>query len=53
MKGMVWMRVEADGSLRSSVDKFYNTDRLKSWREAAQLQTGDLLLVVAGSDSLT
>jgi aspartyl-tRNA synthetase len=53
MKGMAWMRVEADGSLKSSVDKFYNAERLQTWREAAQLQKGDLLLVVAGGDSLT
>lgn len=53
MKGMVWMRIEADGSLKSSVDKFYSTDRLQQWRELAHLQTGDLLLVMAGRDSLT
>lgn len=48
MKGMVWMRCEADGSLKSSVDKFYSPEQLQQWAELAGLQVGDLLLVLAG-----
>lgn len=48
MKGMVWMRAEADGSYKSSVDKFYNQEQLAAWAQLAGIQAGDLLLVLAG-----
>lgn len=53
MKGMVWMRFEADGSLKSSVDKFYDQSALQKWAQLAGLQPGDLLLVLAGDQSQT
>lgn len=53
MKGMVWMRYEADGSLKSSVDKFYDQAVLQQWASLAGLQQGDLLLVLAGDKSQT
>ncbi|MFN3528612.1 MAG: aspartate--tRNA ligase [Bacteroidia bacterium] len=53
MKGMVWMRYEADGSLKSSVDKFYGPDELSSWAQHAGLKSGDLLLVLAGEKTAT
>jgi aspartyl-tRNA synthetase len=42
------MRHGADGSLKSSVDKFYNEDDLKKWSEAFNSEPGDLILVMAG-----
>ncbi|MFM1898831.1 MAG: hypothetical protein RL577_1071 [Bacteroidota bacterium] len=47
-KGLVWCRVEADGSLKSSVDKFYDAESLMGWAQAAGAQAGDLMLVMAG-----
>lgn len=53
MKGMVWMRCEADGSYKSSVDKFYGPEQLQQWADLAGLQAGDLLLVLAGDAAQT
>lgn len=46
--GLIYMRHGADGSLKSSVDKFYNEDDLKKWSEAFNSESGDLILVMAG-----
>jgi len=47
-KGLVYARYEEDGSVKSSVDKFYSADDLKQWLTAAQAKPGDLLLILAG-----
>ncbi|HEY0054410.1 MAG TPA: aspartate--tRNA ligase [Pedobacter sp.] len=47
--GLIYMRHNADGTLKSSVDKFYNEDALKEWSKAFQTQPGDLVLVMAGT----
>jgi aspartyl-tRNA synthetase len=52
MKGLVWVKWTSEG-LKSSVDKFYSEDDLKSWAELMGAQEGDLLLVLAGDDKLT
>lgn len=52
-KGLVYVRREADGSYKSSVDKFYGPDQLARWGEAADMQPGDLLLILAGSRKQT
>ena len=46
--GLIYVRYETDGSLKSSVDKFYSTDDLKRWVEEAQAKPGDLLLILSG-----
>jgi len=46
--GLIYMRHNTDGTLKSSVDKFYNEDELKKWSEAFNTQPGDLVLVLAG-----
>jgi aspartyl-tRNA synthetase len=46
--GLIYLRHNADGSLKSSVDKFYNEDELKKWSAAFDTQPGDLVLVLAG-----
>ncbi|MGB4398117.1 MAG: aspartate--tRNA ligase, partial [Daejeonella sp.] len=46
--GLIYLRHNADGSLKSSVDKFYNEDELKKWSEAFNSQPGDLILIMAG-----
>ncbi len=47
-KGLVWVKVEADGSIKSSVGKFYGEDDLKTWAERCEARPGDLLLILAG-----
>jgi aspartyl-tRNA synthetase len=47
-KGLVWCRIEADGSAKSSVDKFYDAEALQSWKEAFGAEAGDLILLLAG-----
>ena len=46
--GLIYARVNLDGSIKSSVDKFYNEEDLKTWATACQAQSGDLILVLAG-----
>jgi len=47
-KGLVYARVNEDGSVKSSVDKFYNEEDLKGWASAFNAEPGDLILVMAG-----
>jgi len=46
--GLVYLRYNEDGSLKSSVDKFYGPEKLQQWAEAFEAQPGDLMLVMAG-----
>lgn len=47
-KGLVWVKLEADGSVKSSVGKFYGEDDLKAWAERFGAKPGDLMLILAG-----
>ena len=49
-KGMVYARVEADGNVKSSVDKFYSQDVLQKMKEAFGAKPGDLILILSGDD---
>ena len=53
MKGLVFIKVNADGSFKSSVDKFYNADKLQSIAGAADAKPGDLILILAGAEERT
>ena len=46
--GLVYARVEAGGTVKSSVDKFYSQEELQRWKAAFNAQEGDLLLLLAG-----
>ncbi len=46
--GLVYCRYNSDGTLKSSVDKFYTEDALKNWASAFGAEAGDLMLVMAG-----
>ncbi len=46
--GLIYLRHGVDGSLKSSVDKFYNEDELKKWAIAFNTEPGDLILIMAG-----
>jgi len=49
-KGMVYARVEADGTVKSSVDKFYTQDVLQQMKAAFGAEPGDLILILSGDD---
>jgi aspartyl-tRNA synthetase len=51
--GMVYVKCEANGQYKSSVDKFYDQDDLAKWAEATGAQEGDLILVLSGPANKT
>jgi aspartyl-tRNA synthetase len=51
--GLVYLRVNNDGTLKSSVDKFYPENELKLWAQACAAEKGDLILVLAGKEERT
>ena len=53
MKGLVFIKVNADSTYKSSVDKFYSEEKLKAIGEAAAAKAGDLILILAGSEERT
>ncbi len=53
MNGLIYVRYGADGSLKSSVDKFFDEAKLKTWAEKCNAQPGDLILVLAGREERT
>jgi aspartyl-tRNA synthetase len=53
MQGLVYIKCNTDGTLKSPVDKFYNEDRLKAIAAAAGAEPGDLILVLAGREERT
>jgi aspartyl-tRNA synthetase len=52
-KGLVYVRCEADGTFKSSVDKFYTQEDLKIWAEKFNAKQGDLLLILCGNTAKT
>lgn len=51
-KGLVYARVEADGHVKSSVDKFYSQEVLQDLRKAMDAEPGDLILILSGDDAM-
>ncbi|MBT3243547.1 MAG: aspartate--tRNA ligase [Bacteroidetes bacterium] len=49
-KGLVYLKMNEDGSMKSSVDKFYPDEELRKWAELFDAKPGDLLLVLAGDE---
>ena len=49
-KGLIYIRVNADGTFKSSIDKFYSPEDLARIAEAAEAQKGDLILVLSGDN---
>ena len=47
-KGLIYLRVNEDGTFKSSVDKFYSEEELAKWAAAANAKPGDLILVLSG-----
>lgn len=52
-KGLVYIQYRTDGTLKSSIDKFYAPEDLKVWAEKFGAQPGDLMLVMAGETYTT
>ncbi|MDD6473543.1 MAG: aspartate--tRNA ligase [Bacteroidales bacterium] len=51
-KGLVYARIEADGNVKSSVDKFYTQEVLQQMKEAFRAEPGDLILILSGDDAM-
>lgn len=51
--GLIYVRFNEDGSLKSSVDKFYAEEDLKKWAAAMNAKPGDLMLILAGAANKT
>ncbi|MBQ0077647.1 MAG: aspartate--tRNA ligase [Bacteroidales bacterium] len=52
-KGLIYIKVAADGSIKSSVDKFYTPEQLKAVAERVEAKAGDLVLVLCGAKRKT
>ncbi len=53
MQGLVYIKCNADGTFKSSVDKFYPEDRLKAIADSAGAKAGELVLILAGREERT
>ena len=53
MQGLVTIRYNSDGSCKSSIDKFYNEEKLKTIAAFCRAQAGDLILILAGKEERT
>lgn len=53
MQGLVFIKCNADGTYKSSVDKFFTEDKLKVIADAAGAKAGDLVLILAGAEERT
>lgn len=51
-KGLVYARVGEDGTVKSSVDKFYDQEALQKLKEAMNAEPGDLILILSGDDTM-
>lgn len=51
-KGLIYARVGDDGSVKSSVDKFYTQEELQALKEKMQAKPGDLILILSGDDAM-
>ena len=51
-KGLVYVRVQEDGSVKSSVDKFYTPEQLNALKEKMHANPGDLILILSGDDAM-
>lgn len=52
-KGLIYCKVNEDGSFKSSVDKFFDQNALREWSDILQAKPGDLMLVLAGETDKT
>ncbi|MGN7821749.1 aspartate--tRNA ligase [Chitinophaga sp. 22536] len=53
MSGLIYVKYNTDGTLKSSVDKFFDEQQLQLWAQKCQAKPGDLILVLAGREERT
>lgn len=53
MQGLIYIKCNADGSYKSSVDKFYTEEKLKAIADTAGAKSGDLVMILAGREERT
>ena len=53
MKGLAFIKCNADGTYKSTIDKFYSEEQLKAIAATCKAQTGDLIILVAGAEERT
>lgn len=53
MKGLAFIKCNADGSYKSSIDKFFDESKLKAFATAVSAKAGDLILLLAGTEEKT
>ena len=53
MKGLAFIKCNADGTFKSTIDKFYTEEQLKAIAETCKAQSGDLIILVAGAEERT
>jgi aspartyl-tRNA synthetase len=53
MQGLVYIRFNEDGSVKSSIDKFYSEEKIRSIAGFSNAQKGDLILILAGREEKT
>ncbi|MFP9036036.1 GAD domain-containing protein, partial [Enterococcus faecalis] len=51
-KGLVYAKINEDGSIKSSVDKFYTPEVLERLKEKMSAKAGDLILILSGADAM-
>jgi aspartyl-tRNA synthetase len=51
--GLIYIRLNEDGSIKSSIDKFFSEEQLRSFAEQANAKAGDLILILAGDEPKT
>ncbi len=47
-KGLIWIRMEADGAVKSSVDKFFSPDEVRALAERCEAKAGDMVFILCG-----
>jgi len=52
-KGLVWVKYNEDGSIKSAIDKFYSQEVLQSWLDRFEAKPGDMLLILSGETNTT
>ncbi len=48
--GLIWVKYESDNNLKSSVDKFFDSNELKKWIKKCNSKPGDLILIISGKE---
>ncbi len=52
-KGMMWVKYEEDGSIKSSVGKFFSDEKIMTWLDRGNAKPGDLMLILSGETMKT